>query len=191
MENKLCQTRPEHLAEKGKKKPKLSNDDDCPIHGPSRKWGQCHQNQYGDNFKPRKVGGYSINSSNYSQGRSRCEAYHTIPPNQVQGYINEARTQYSKSTSDTQSRNSHSTAPSFRFPPGYPNQNNNNNNYQDNFIIETYKNIDNKNKDFLPEGTIPIRHLNAQDVDNHTDHNCPDKIQKRPPSMPEWINKMT
>ena len=25
----------------------------------------------------------------------------------------------------------------------------------------------------------------------HTDHNCPDKANKRPPSMPEWISKAT
>ena len=34
------------------KKKRLNNDDDCPIHGNSHKWGQCHQNQYGDNFRP-------------------------------------------------------------------------------------------------------------------------------------------
>ena len=27
------------------KKEKLANEDDCPIHGSSHKWGQCHQNQ--------------------------------------------------------------------------------------------------------------------------------------------------
>ena len=30
---------------------KLTNDDNYPIHGASHKWGQCHQNQYDDNFR--------------------------------------------------------------------------------------------------------------------------------------------
>ena len=25
----------------------------------------------------------------------------------------------------------------------------------------------------------------------HSDQECPDKMQKRPPSMPEWVSKMT
>ncbi len=39
---------------KDKKKKRLYNDnDECPIHGgSSHTWGHCHQNQYGDNFKP-------------------------------------------------------------------------------------------------------------------------------------------
>ena len=31
------------------KKKKLANEDDCPIHGASHKWGHCHQNQYREN----------------------------------------------------------------------------------------------------------------------------------------------
>ena len=37
---------------KKQKNKKLTNDDDCPIHGNSHKWGQCHQNQYGEKFRP-------------------------------------------------------------------------------------------------------------------------------------------
>ena len=28
-----------------KKEKKLFNNEDCPIHGGTHKWGQCHQNQ--------------------------------------------------------------------------------------------------------------------------------------------------
>ncbi len=35
-----------------KRSKKLNNDNDCPIRRPSHKWGQCHQNQYRDNFCP-------------------------------------------------------------------------------------------------------------------------------------------
>ena len=38
--------------DKEQKNKKLTNDDDCPIHGNSHKWGQCHQNQYGEKFRP-------------------------------------------------------------------------------------------------------------------------------------------
>ncbi len=37
---------------KDNKRKKLGNDDDCPIHCGSHKWGQCHQNQYGNSFRP-------------------------------------------------------------------------------------------------------------------------------------------
>ena len=45
------------------KKKKLANEDDCPIHDSSHKLRQCHQNQYGENFRPRRT---SV-SSNTSQ----------------------------------------------------------------------------------------------------------------------------
>ena len=37
---------------KESKPKKITNEDDCPIHGASHEWEQCHQNQYGENFCP-------------------------------------------------------------------------------------------------------------------------------------------
>ena len=45
------------------KKKKLTNDNDCSIHGASHKWGQCHQNQYGENFRPRRSTGSSTTNA--------------------------------------------------------------------------------------------------------------------------------
>ena len=70
---------------------KLSNDDDCPIHGASHKWGQCHRNQYGDNFRPKRSSAASQTGS--MQSRSHCSSFHTGPPNQVQIFANERQTQ--------------------------------------------------------------------------------------------------
>ena len=44
-----------HKQIKDPKRKKLTNDDDCPIHGWHHKWAQCHQNQYGDNFALGKL----------------------------------------------------------------------------------------------------------------------------------------
>ena len=72
-----------------KKNWKLSNEDDCPIHGRSHKWGQCHQNQYRENFCPRRSNPYPQfnNNSNWSQHTG----FHQGPPNQVQVFSNESR----------------------------------------------------------------------------------------------------
>ena len=68
-----------------RKNRKISNDDDCPIHGSSHKWGQCHQNQYGENFCPRRNNNNNSNThSNFSQNRSqRSSFYQQGPPSQV------------------------------------------------------------------------------------------------------------
>ena len=69
-----------------KKQRKLSNDDDCPIHGNSHKWGQCHQNQYGENFRPRRTpSSNNTHSSNFSsRDISQRSNYYQGPPSQVQ-----------------------------------------------------------------------------------------------------------
>lgn len=75
-----------------KRNKKLSNDDDCPIHGPSHKWGQCHQNQYGDNFRPRRTTGSSTstfaNNRSCGSGASHFTGRPT-PPSQIQVYHND------------------------------------------------------------------------------------------------------
>ena len=83
--NIFNQKNPENKDSKSTKK--LTNDDDCPIHGPSHKWGQCHQNQYGDKFRPRKSGATS--HAGASQDRNSRSSFHNGPPNQVQVFSNE------------------------------------------------------------------------------------------------------
>ena len=78
-----------HTQGQGKKKKKrLDNNDNCPIHGPVHKWGQCHQNQYGENFKPRRQSNHSSSNSHFTSQASRSSAYHrgngmVPPPTQV------------------------------------------------------------------------------------------------------------
>ena len=58
---------------KKEKRRKLDNEDDYPIHGSSHKWGQCHQNQYGNNFKPYCT--TTSISSNQSHSRSHRSSF--------------------------------------------------------------------------------------------------------------------
>ena len=45
-----------------------------------------------------------------------------------------------------------------------------------------------KNKNQSSSNTLRCKYCYRK---GHTDHNCPDKANKRPPSMPEWISKET
>ena len=154
---------------KDNKKRKVTNDDDCPIHGSSHKWGQCHQNQYGENFKPKRS---SSVSGSQSSNRSQRSSYFNGPPPQVQIYSNESRPPPSDTSYDSRSLNSATSAPNqYRYPPGYPNnshhENNNNNSgnyYQGQYVVETYANENKLQKDFLPEGSVLIQALNAVEV---------------------------
>ena len=148
------------------KKRKLDNEDDCPIHGASNKWGQCHQNQHGNNFKPKRA---SATGSSRSQAQSishRSSFFNGLPSHvQVAGKDN--KNPLSKS-SDTRSQTSNSTSRNFHYPNGCPNNNGNNNNfnyYQGQYVVESFlQEYDNK-KDYLPEGSILIKELNGSKVD--------------------------
>ena len=89
------------------KKRKLNNEDDCPIHGASHKWGQCHQNQYGNNFKPKQSS--SSGSTQASQGRSHRQSYFNGPPHHVQIYSNKSRPLASDASTNSRSINTNST----------------------------------------------------------------------------------
>ena len=45
-----------------------------------------------------------------------------------------------------------------------------------------------RNKNQSSSNTVRYKYCYRK---GHTDHNCPDKANKRPPSMPEWISKAT
>lgn len=77
--------------QKDSKRKRLSNDDDCPIHGSSHKWGQCHQNQYGENFKPRRQSSTNNNGAFLLQGSqgTSTTASPRRHPSQVQVYHND------------------------------------------------------------------------------------------------------
>ena len=105
-----------------KKGCKLLNNDAYPIHGGSYKWGQCHQNQYGKNFRPRRSDNQSSSSS--TQSRSQRQAFHQEPPNQVQIFLNKSRNTALNETNDNRSLCSNisgSSAPRYptSYPPGY------------------------------------------------------------------------
>ena len=42
---------------------RLDNEADCPLHGGTHTWGQCHQNQDGENFRPRRNGAITANTN--------------------------------------------------------------------------------------------------------------------------------
>ena len=90
-----------------KKKKEISNDgDDCPIHGSSHKWGQCYQNQYGDNFRPRRNANLP---SNQSQGTSRycTNTSHYAspnPPTDIQVYNNDGYSREQQTKNGTMKR---------------------------------------------------------------------------------------
>ena len=161
-----------------KKKRKLSNDDDCPIHGAGHKCGQCYQNQYGDNFRPRRTANAS---SNHSQGTSRYRnnTSHYVapnPPRDIQVYHNDGHQQAryasengtSRSRSSQNDQTSQSSVASSRYSQHYPTNAYYQNQTHDNYICEILANKDEEtiNKtDYLPEGNVLIRRLNDIDVD--------------------------
>ena len=149
------------------KKRKLDNEDDCPIHGASHKWGMCHQNWFGNNFKLKRTSA-SGSSSNQSQSRSHRSSFFNGLPRQVQVAGNDNPNPSSES-SKTRSQTSNSTNWSFRYPNDYPNQHNNNNNnsnyYQGQFVVESYLQDNDNHVNHLPEGSILIKELNGIPVD--------------------------
>ena len=141
------------------KRKRLSNEDDCPIHGAVHKWGQCHQNQYGDNFRPRHTAPsnsshHISNSSYWSQG---TRLYESTPPSQV--YFNQGNSE-SGSHLSTPSHSNYQGGPTTyrdRNYHDYPSRENYYVSYDtDNKTIEE--------NDFLPEGTMLIKILNKQTV---------------------------
>ena len=161
--NRNGNTHKEGDQKNSKKTQKLSNKDDCPLHGGRHKWGQCHQNQYGENFRPRRA---SSNSQAHPSNSSRSQrtAFHQGPPNQVQIYSNESRasSSYRQDNSDSRSyRSSAETNP--RYPSGYPPSQDQQ--YNEQYSVKSY-NYKNENVvDHLPEGSILIQSINDTTVD--------------------------
>ena len=146
-----------------KKRKRLSNDDDCPIHGTAHKWGQCHQNQYGDNFRPRRQA-FNTNASHLSSTQSRASSRsgsssfgrNRPPTNQVNFYRNQ---QYQRSTAD--STNSYLTMPSHTQYNGDADSTRDNNQGEHYYVSYSTTQDDKGNMDHLPEGTMSIKTLNG------------------------------
>ena len=142
-----------------KKQKRLSNEDDCPIHGAVHKWGQCHQNQYGDNFRPRRTAPsnsshHTSNSSYWSQG---TRPYEPTPPSQV--YFNQGNSETGSHISTPSHSNYQNGSTTYRdrthhdYPP------------RENYYVSYNTNkITIEEEDFLPEGTMLIKILNKQTV---------------------------
>ena len=137
------------------------NDNDCPIHRAVNKWGQYHQNQYGDNFRPCHFSGTNLThfSSNSHQS-SRHRRYEATPPSQV----------YFSHQHQHQDTSSHLSNPSNQVYQDnliYPNclqgdyQQQHNNYY---VSYNTDKVIKEEDTNFLPEGTMVIKTLNKKSV---------------------------
>ena len=79
-----------------KKKKRLVNNDDCSIHGPVHKWGQCHQNQYGEILKTCREPYNSYSNSHFTNTASRSSSYNrniAIAPPSTQVYYHKQQQQ--------------------------------------------------------------------------------------------------
>ena len=152
---------------KDQKNKKLTNDDDCPIHGSSHKWGQFHQNQYGENFRPWWPNSTNNNSS--SSQRSHRSAIHNGLSTQVQVYSNEQRNFTTDLHTDNRSQYSgHSQAsrnqPSYNSQTSYQDRQVNGN-YNAQYLVECFNYEDENLIDYLPEGSVLIQTLNGKQAD--------------------------
>ncbi len=63
------------------KRPRLSPDDTCPIHG-GHKWGKCFDNKFGENYKPGKSSKgrstYTAGSNSSTAGRGSGATVHYV-----------------------------------------------------------------------------------------------------------------
>ena len=148
-----------------KKRKRLTNDNDCPIHETAHKWGQCHQNQYGDNFRPHRQSPNESNSSHLTSSTFRSFArsnYSTRnrPPSQV--YFNHGN-QYQRPAMDTNSYLSMSS--STNYTDSESGRDRNEHRQRDAHYIHHSTNDDNNTSiDHLPEGRLSLRKLNGLPV---------------------------
>ena len=147
-----------------KKRKRLSNDDDCPIHGTAHKWGQCHQNQYGDNLRPHHIPSNDANSSHLSSTSNRSTARSQFsnrnrPPGQV--YFHQGQQNSRQFDS-----NSYLSMPSnTNYTDSDPGRDRYENRQRDTYYIS--HNIDNtkgQSNDHIPEGTLSLCKLNGHPV---------------------------
>ena len=140
------------VPKKDRKHRKISNNIDCPIHGNSHKWGQCHQNQYRENFRPRHNNNISSTHSSFSQNRSqRSSFYQQGTTSQVQVYNYKRR----PNNTDNRSKQNGYSGKSNRNLPSY--QNKNNQSYRDQISIEIYNYKDKDVDNYFPEGYILVQ----------------------------------
>ena len=119
---------------KDSKKKKLPMRTTAPIYGSNHKWGQCHQNRYGENFCHRRSSGASTTSQ--SQQSTNQSSFHNGLPAQVQVYSNENRSYQSDPSHNSRSQLSN---PSQWYPTYYQYyQACNNNNYNEQLSVECF-----------------------------------------------------
>ena len=96
----------------------FSNNNDYPIHGPAHKWGKCHQNQYSDNFNPKRTTNFShfTNSSQPNQSGQRNRSANSLlrPPQQVYYHNTDNISHRSNDSSDSYSPSNGSPGITFR-----------------------------------------------------------------------------
>ena len=147
-----------------KKRKKFSNDDNCPLHGTAHKWGQCHQNQYGDNFRPRCSPSNDANSSHLSSTSTRSTARsqfsnRNCPPAQV--YFHQGQQNSRQSDS-----NSYLSMPSnINYTDSDPGRDRYKNRQRDTYYIShNTDTMKGQSNDHLPEGTLRLCKLNGHPV---------------------------
>ena len=159
------------------KKGRLNNDDPCPLHNGKHKWGQCYQNQYGSNFKPRPPPRNDRNNSSYmnnyrnnsdsntyqSSNRSRHsnqhqESHYSSPPSQI-AWPNSTPSTSNDSTQYTQ-QDYHSSNNSVNSRPRREHSH-----YHGYYYIQDKKEVVSKKaNDWIPEGSVSIHKMNGIDT---------------------------
>ena len=141
-------------------KKRIDNDAPCPLHGDSHTWGQCHQNQYGENFRPRRDV-QSSNTNTVRQQAPRPTSRQTYRPPQGQ-YLSH------QSTRDSRSIDEHSdTVDTNQHPPATRQFNDSQRGGY--YLNEVHQVSDNQKEelDYSPEGYVYLDKMNGNDTHLH------------------------
>ena len=151
---------------KKKKRKRLTNDDNCPIHGTAHKWGQCHQNQYGDNFLPCRQSPNESNASHLASSSSRSSSrlnYTTRPRPPSQVYFHQGNP-YQRPNSDTNSYLSMPSSTHYTDADSRRDRTEHSRQGDTYYISHNTNNENDSLDDHLPEGTLSLRMLNGHPV---------------------------
>ena len=144
-----------------KKRKWLLKDDNCPIHVTIHKCGQCHQNQYGENFSPCRQAhdpntSHFTNANQRSFHRTNSNASHTHPPTQV--YFNHQQHWTASDNGSCLSTPSHT-----QYTKPETSRERQTEWFRENYYVShsTSAITNNNNEDHLPEGTLSVWRLNG------------------------------
>ena len=157
-----------------KKRKWLLKDDNCPIHVTIYKCGQCHQNQYGENFSPCHQAhdpntSHFTNANQRSFHRTNSNASHTHPPTQV--YFNHQQHWTASDNGSCFSTPSHT-----QYTKPETSRERQTEWFRENYYVShsTSAITNNNNEDHLPEGTLSVWRLNGSLVHTQNYFDAPE-----------------